>query len=202
MLVNDKLSLPSVMQDLSAEQQISLAERIVEGDREAENELVRYFSPRILAMLCARTRDREASRDLLHDVLITVLRALRNRQLRQLDRLAAFVQGITRNTAQSYARGRSLREQPLTEEPPAAASGDAVEESQRSELVRLALGELDSTDREILLRTLVEGQKSGLIARALGLDAVMVRQRKSRATRKVAEYVRKAVTKHRAEATE
>jgi DNA-directed RNA polymerase specialized sigma24 family protein len=56
------------MQDLSAEQQIGLAERVASGDREAENELVRYFSPRILAMLCARTRDREASRDLLHDV--------------------------------------------------------------------------------------------------------------------------------------
>jgi RNA polymerase sigma factor (sigma-70 family) len=202
MLVNDKLSLPFVMQDLSAEQQICLAERIVEGDREAENDLVRYFSPRILAMLCARTRDREASRDLLHDVLITVLRALRNRQLRQLDRLAAFIQGITRNTAQSYARGRPLREQPLAEEPPAAGSGDAVEESQRAELVRLALKELDPTDREILLRTLVEGQKSGLIARALGLDSVVVRQRKSRATRKVAEFIRNAVTKHRAEATE
>jgi DNA-directed RNA polymerase specialized sigma24 family protein len=167
MLVNDKLSLPFVMQDLSAEQQISLAERIVQGYRDAENELVAYFSPRILAMLCARTRDREASRDLLHDVLITVLRALRKGQLRQLDRLAAFVQGITRNTAQSYARGRNLREQPLAEEPPAARRGDAVEESQRAELVRLALEELDSTDREILLRTLVEGQKSGLIARDL-----------------------------------
>jgi RNA polymerase sigma factor (sigma-70 family) len=202
MWVNDKLSLPSVMQDLSAEQQISLAERIVEGDREAENELVRYFSPRILAMLCARTRDREASRDLLHDVLITVLRALRNRQLRQFDRLAAFVQGITRNTAQSYARGRFLREQPLAEEPPAAGRGDAVEESQRAELVRMALEELEPMDREILLRTLVEGQKSGLIARALGMDSVVVRQRKSRATRKVAEYIRKAVTKHRSEATE
>jgi RNA polymerase sigma factor (sigma-70 family) len=202
MLVNDKLILPSGMQDLSAEQQINLAERIVEGDREAENELVRYFSPRILAMLCARTRDREASRDLLHDVLITVLRALRNGQLRQLDRLAAFVQGITRNTTQSYARGRTLREQPLAEEPPAAGSGDAVEESQRAELVRLALQELEPMDREILLRTLVEGQKSGLIARALGMDSAVVRQRKSRATRKVAEYIRNAVTKHRPEATE
>jgi len=202
MLVNDKLSLPFVMQDLSAEQQISLAERIVNGDREAENDLVRYFSPRILAMLCARTRDREASRDLLHDVLITVLRALRRGQLRQHDRLAAFVQGITRNTVQSFTRGRILREQPFAEEPAAAGHGDAVEESQRAELVRQALAELDSTDREILLRTLVEGQKSGFIAQALGLDSVVVRQRKSRATRKMAEYVRKAVTKHRAEATE
>jgi RNA polymerase sigma factor (sigma-70 family) len=200
--VNVKLSVTFVMQDLSAEQQIGLAERIVAGDREAENELVGYFSPRILAMLCARTRDREASRDLLHDVLITLLRALRKGQLRQLDRLAAFVQGIARNTAQSYSRGRAFREQPFADEPPAAHSGDAVEESQRAALVRQALEELEPTDREILLRTLVQGQKPGLIASALGLDSVVVRQRKSRATRKVAEYVRKAVTKRRSEATE
>ena len=69
------LSLPLGMLDLTSEQQIGLAERIVAGDRDAECELVRYFSPRILAMLCARTRDREVSRDLLHDVIITVLRA-------------------------------------------------------------------------------------------------------------------------------
>ena len=76
-----------------------------------------------------------------------------------------------------------------------------IEESQRSELVRRALLELDSTDREILMRTLVQGQKPGLIARTLGLDSVVVRQRKSRATRRVAEFVKKAVTKHSPEPT-
>jgi RNA polymerase sigma factor (sigma-70 family) len=133
--------------------------------------------------------------------LITLLRALRKGQLRQLDRLAAFVQGIARNTALSYSRGRTLREQALADELPAADSGDAIEESQRAALVRQALEELEPTDREILLRTLVQGQKPGLIASALGLDSVMVRQRKTRATRKMAEYVKKAVTKRRPEAT-
>ena len=189
------------MLDLTSEQQIGLAGRILAGDRDAENELVRYFSPRILAMLCARTRDREVSRDLLHDVLITVLRALRKGQLRQSDRLAAFIQGIARNTAQSYSRGRIFREQPLEDDPQAVETTDAIEESQRSELVRKALLELDSTDREILMRTLVQGQKPGLIARTLGLDSVVVRQRKSRATRRVAEFVKKAVTKHAPERT-
>ena len=64
------------MQDLSEDQQIGLAERILAGDRNAENELVRLFSPRVFAMLCARTRDREGSRDLLHDVLLSIRGAL------------------------------------------------------------------------------------------------------------------------------
>ena len=189
------------MLDLTSEQQIDLAERILAGDRDAESELVRYFSPRILAMLCARTRDREASRDLLHDVLITVIRALRKGQLRQLDRLAAFIQGTARNMAQSYARSSFTREQPLDDEPPAVQAQDTVEETQRGELVRRALLELHSTDREILMRTLVQGQKPGLIAQTLGMDSVVVRQRKSRATRRVAEFVRRAVTKQSSDTT-
>lgn len=180
------------MQDLSEEQQIGLAGRIRTGDTAAENEFVRLFSPRIFAMLCARTRDRESSRDLLHDVLIDVLRALRNGQLRDPSKLAAFVHGIARHAAQGHQRNRNSREQPIEVEPVARLAGDAIETSERRDLIRLALQELDSTDRDILIRTLVDDQKPGMIARALGLTSDVVRQRKSRATRKVAEFVKNA----------
>jgi RNA polymerase sigma factor (sigma-70 family) len=183
------------VQDLSEEQQIGLAERILAGDAAAESELVRLFSPRLFAMLCARTRDREASRDLLHDVLINVLRALRNGQLRDAGKLAAFVHGIARHAAQGHLRGKQFREQPIEDEPAARVAGDVIENSERRDLIRLALNELDSTDQDILIRTLVDCQKPGIIARALGLSSEVVRQRKLRATRKVAEFVRKAVTK-------
>jgi RNA polymerase sigma-70 factor (ECF subfamily) len=192
--VSDKLGLPVVdeVRDLSEEQQIGLAGRILAGDTAAESEFVRLFSPRIFAMLCARTRDRESSRDLLHDVLINVLRALRNGQLRDPGKLAAFVHGITRHAAQSHQRNRNSREQPIEVEPAARVAGDAVENSERRDLIRLALQELDSTDRDILIRTLVDDQKPGIIARALGLSSDVVRQRKTRATRKVAEFVKSA----------
>ena len=65
-----------------------LVERIRSGDGKAEEELVRYFSPRVFAMLMARTRDREASRDLLQDVLIAVLRSVREGALRDAERLS------------------------------------------------------------------------------------------------------------------
>lgn len=182
------------MPDLTEECQVSLAERVVAGDRDAENELVHLFSPRIFAMLCARTRDREASRDLLHDVLITVLGAVRNGQLRDPAKLASFVHGIARHLAQNHLRSRDTREQPMTEEPAAESAGDILEASERRDLIRQALGELDATDQDILIRTLVNGEKPGFIARALGLKSEVVRQRKSRATKRVAEFVRKAVT--------
>src|SRR5579862_4902891 len=94
------------MQDPSLERQIALAERTLAGDREAESELVRVFSPRVFALLCARTRDREASRDLLQDVFIALLSALRQGQLREADKLSAFVLGIARNIANSHLRAR------------------------------------------------------------------------------------------------
>jgi DNA-directed RNA polymerase specialized sigma24 family protein len=40
------------------------------------------------------------------------------------------------------------------------------------------------------MRTLVEGEKPGEIAQQLGLSSEVVRQRKSRAVKKVSEYIR------------
>jgi RNA polymerase sigma factor (sigma-70 family) len=177
--------------ELTGDQLVNLAERVYAGDRNAEDDLVQYFSPRIYIVLCARTRDREVSRDLLQDVLIAVLRALRQGQLRESSKLAAFILGIARNIAQSHLRdGRHSREEPLGREPAGPAFTDQLETSQREMQVQRALAGLDSTDREILRLTLVDGQKPGAIAEALGLSSDVVRQRKSRATKKVAEFVK------------
>jgi RNA polymerase sigma factor (sigma-70 family) len=181
------------MLDENAEQARGLAERISSGDPAAEAELVHLFSQRILALLCARTRDPEASRDLLQDVLIAALTALRKGQLREPDKLPAFVLSIARNVAQAYIRDRSreLHDQLLEEEIASRAGPDLLEIAERQALVRRALERLDQTDREILLRTLTEGEKPGVIAQALGLSPEVVRQRKSRAIKKVADFVTK-----------
>ena len=57
-------------------------------------------------------------------------------------------------------------------------------------MVRQALEQLDVTDQNILMRTLVGGEKPGEIAQRLGLSSEVVRQRKSRAVKKVSEYIR------------
>src|SRR6266481_1517706 len=125
-------SMHDLSRDLTGDQLVHLSERIVARDRDAEDELVQYFSPRIYVVLCARTRDREASRDLLQDVLIAVLRALRQGQLRESGKLAGFVLGIARNVAQSHLRdGRHSREEPLSQEPVGPALSDQLETSER-----------------------------------------------------------------------
>src|SRR5258706_4982309 len=140
--------MPDPSRELTGDQLVNLAERILAGDRYAEDDLLRYFSPRIYALLCARTRDREASRDLLQDALIATLRALRQGQLREPEKLAAFVLGIARNTAQSFIRsGIRKRETALTDRL-APSQPDALEDRERDGHVAKALAELDATDRQ------------------------------------------------------
>ena len=67
--------------------------------------------------------------------------------------------------------------------------GLSAAQAERNAQVRSALGTLPAMDRRILLMTLVQGMKPGAIARRLSLSDDVVRARKSRAIRKVKEYV-------------
>jgi RNA polymerase sigma-70 factor (ECF subfamily) len=177
---------------VSPHDQRSLATRIQEGDPSAEDELVRTYATRVLVMLIARTGDRDGARDLCQDVMIALLHALREGQLRDTDRLSAFVHGIARNTANNYVRTRGRRPG-LTELPESLATActdDPAESSQRRQFVNRALASVPATDRRILMLTLVDGLKPAEIAAQLGLNGEVVRARKSRALRKVIEYVK------------
>jgi RNA polymerase sigma factor (sigma-70 family) len=181
-----------VMNESSVDGHGKLVDRIRSGDGKAEEELVRYFSPRVFAMLMARTRDREASRDLLQDVLIAVLRSVRDGALRDAERLVPFVHGTARNLVNNYFRDK-VRE-PKTEELSDDCAGvvrhDMLEVDERERMVRQALSIMDETDRRIVLLTMVDGCKPGDIAGRLGLSSEVVRQRKSRAIKKIAEFVK------------
>ena len=82
---------------LTPEQQSSLAERIHGHEPSAEEEFVGLFSDRVRFLVLARTRDPEVARDLAQDVMLAVVNALRNGQLRDAERLTAFVYGTARN---------------------------------------------------------------------------------------------------------
>jgi RNA polymerase sigma factor (sigma-70 family) len=61
----------------------------------------------------------------------------------------------------------------------------------RQAQVQQGLLQLDPTDREILTRILADGQKLTAIARRLGMSPEAVRQRKSRALKKLAAFVKR-----------
>ncbi len=179
--------------DLGPQELAALAKRILQGDSSAEDELARLFSERVLMMTLVRVRDPEAARDLTQEAMLAVLRALRNGQVREPERLAGFVHGTALNLIHNYfrTRGQQPKQEPLPDELPSSNTIGSAEGDERISLVRQALKRLDSIDRRILLLTLVEGMKPGEIARELGLKPDLVRQRKCRAVRKVIEQMRR-----------
>jgi len=176
---------------LSSESQITLVERIAAGDPSAEEELARLFSDSVIVMATVRLRDREAARDVAQEVMIAVLSALRAGQLREPDRLAAFVYGVARNLIHRCIRTRRLRalEEPLAPEHAVIDPPDIADMRQQLALVREALGRLDEVDRRILMLSFVSGLKPGEIGERLGCAAEWVRTRKSRAYRKMRAIV-------------
>jgi RNA polymerase sigma factor (sigma-70 family) len=181
-----------------------LVARIRAGNTEAEDCLVSAYSRGIFLIAVARTRDREAARDLTQEVLIAVLKALREGQLRSPDKLAAFIQGVTRNVVNNYLRESARHPEEQFERAEAIIPvnvEDELEAAERQRLLRKELQTLDRVDQQILLLSLVEGQSMSEIAERLNMSHDAVRARKSRAVKKIAKKFAVAVTAAPADTT-
>jgi RNA polymerase sigma-70 factor (ECF subfamily) len=168
-----------------------LPNRIRGGDRLAESELAARFRERVYVMALARTRDREAALEIAQDVMVAVLVALRDGRLRKSESLASFVFSTARHHVGSHLRSavrdRSAPPQPTRN--PNPSPEEQMEANERLDLIRRALKELGPADREILILTLVEGLTPREIAFRLDVDPDVVRQRKSRAKRRIMEMI-------------
>lgn len=169
----------------------SLIARIVEGDVEAEAALVEHFVPRVRAMAVARTRNPDLARDLTQETLMAVLKAARKGQVKDADRIGAFVRGVARNLINNHLRRqRDHPEAQLDEDEYGDVVGTFVvtddhAAEERSRLLGRALEALSAPDRQVLLLTLVDGLKPGEIAARTGVSSEVVRARKSRALKRV-----------------
>jgi RNA polymerase sigma-70 factor (ECF subfamily) len=165
----------------------SLAERIQGGDVSAEEELGRLYGRGLVAIARMRTGDAEAARDLSQQILIEALKALRGGELREPDKLAAFIQGIARNLINNFLRTRVRRaECPL--DAVELNTGDPIQEQELAERQRLVQAEISSfsaIDQQILFWSLVDGRPLAEIATNLNISHDAVRTRKSRAIRKL-----------------
>jgi len=176
----------------TVEESERLVKAIASGDREAEQRLVSLYLPKVKLVLKARTRNAEFASDLLQDVMMEAICALRSGQLREPAKLPAFILGIARNLLNNHFRG--MARQPASLESPDEVldltdATEAIAVQQEHDLVRSAISALNPTDQSILQMTLAEGLKPGVIAERLGLNPDMVRQRKLRATRKLVDFV-------------
>lgn len=169
-----------------------LADRVRQGDTDAEEELVRCYGPRLLRLLRLWTRDDDAAREILNDSLFTVVRALRDGRVREPRFLASFIWGTARNLTRTFRRARGRR--PVHEElvPESAAYDPRLEldEADRRAQMRDAIARLEPTDRAILEMALVGKENLAEIGERLGLSHDAARARKSRALKRLAEQMR------------
>ena len=164
-----------------------LCARIREGDRDAESEFVVRFQRRIRVFLAGRTRDRQLAEEVNQDVMMALLCALRDGRVREPEMLSSFVYGVARNHLNDHLRKRAREKVgSLPEGLDVPAPPVDHEEQQRYQTAEREIAKLDQDDRTILTMTLVDGLKPGEIASSLRLTSEVVRQRKSRALKKLA----------------
>ena len=138
------------------------------------------------AFLGGRTRDRQLAEEVFQEIMIAALCALREGRIREPETLTSFVYGVARNQFLEHLRRRAQDKlDPLPEGTDFAAPLLNHEEQERYQTAEREIAKLDPDDRRILSMTLVDGLKPGEIAATMQLSSEVVRQRKSRALKKL-----------------
>jgi RNA polymerase sigma-70 factor (ECF subfamily) len=161
----------------------SIEVRIAAGDPSAEDELIAYFAPRIRAFVASRAAGRDFGEEVVQDTMMALVCTLREGRLRESDSLAALAYGIARNKLADAIR-KKMRDRTV----PFPKGFDIAAQDQSSELVSAAQMEIETlepVDRRILSMTLIDGYKPAEVAAAIGISSEAVRQRKSRALKKL-----------------
>jgi len=152
------------------------------GDREAEAELCRRMAPRVLLYGLRHLRDRHAAEDLVQQVLMQTLLALREGRLQEMEKLASFVLGMCRVTVMDQRRNTTRRamllEQFGGDVPMAAhAPGPRLD---HEKLARCVQG-LKERERAAVVMSFYDEQTGADVAHFLGVSEVNVRVIRHRA---------------------
>jgi RNA polymerase sigma factor (sigma-70 family) len=167
-----------------------LALRVEVGDVAAEDELFRLFEPRVRAFGVVNSGDAYLAEELVQEVLWAVIRALRKGQVRRTDQLPSFVFGTARNVLNDRVRLRAREKLDQLSSHSEIAQPRAEQYAfERKLAAEQAIRTLEPHERIVLLLSMVDGLEPGEIAARLGISAESVRQRKSRAIRKLTELL-------------
>ena len=162
-----------------------LAPRIAAGDREAEAEMCRRMGPRIRLYGLRHLRSPPAADDLVQQVLLKIIEALRAARLREPDKLAQFVLGTCRMTVLELRRSSYRQEELL-----ATFGGDLVPDPppmprlDDRQLARCVQA-LKERERSVVVMTFYDEQTAGETARFLGMSEANIRVIRHRALRQL-----------------
>ena len=174
----------------SEEMYESLALRIRAMESAAEEEFVVLFQRRIRGFAVTNGGDAALAEELSQDVLWAVIRSLREGKVQQPAQLPAFVWGTARNLLSDRIRSRSREKlTPLLEGMDMPRPALEQHEFERQRAAEQAIGTLEPHERGVLLLSLVDGLRADAIAAKIGITSEAVRQRKSRALKKLTEIL-------------
>jgi RNA polymerase sigma-70 factor, ECF subfamily len=162
-----------------------LAPRIADGDREAEAEMCRRIGPRIRLYGLRHLRSPSAADDLVQQVLVKVLQALRTARLQESDKLVHFVLGTCRLTVLELRRSSRRQEELLK-----MFGGDLVADSPTTpqlgdrQLARCVQA-LNERERSVIVMTFYDDQTAAETGRFLGISEANVRVIRHRALRQL-----------------
>jgi len=155
-------------------------------DPQAEAELFRRMAPRIRLYGLRHLRDEDASQDLVQQVVITTLEALRASRLHDPEKLASFVLGTCRMTVLNIRRGAQRRERLLGQfeaELPKSAQPAALHLDH--EKLAACVQALKERERTVVVMTFYDEQTAADLARLLGLSQANVRVIRHRAVQQL-----------------
>lgn len=169
---------------------------IVAGDPAAEARLFERYSQGVALVLDRRTGGRPEAEDLLQETFRLALEKLRAGELREPEKLPAFLAQIARFTAIEHYRKLGRRKTEADSEGLAAVADarrgplDALLDRERAELARQVIGELTTArDREVLLRFYVAEEEKERIEADLGLSSLQLNRVLHRARQRYKERV-------------
>lgn len=166
-------------------EEAELARRIAEAApgsaREAETALYRRFAPRVRRYGLKHLRDEQAASDLMQQVLLVTIEALRAGKLRDPERIGSFVFGTCRMVVLELRRGGARRERLLMQYADDVPMADAsIAPRLDHERVARCLDGLSERERAVLLMTFYEEKPAAEVGGLLNLSEGNVRVIRSR----------------------
>jgi RNA polymerase sigma-70 factor (ECF subfamily) len=149
--------------------------------REAEAELYRCFAPRVRRYGLRHLRDEQAASDLMQQVLLVTIEALRAGKLRDPERIGSFVFGTCRMVVLELRRGGARRERLLLQYADDVPMADAS--------IAPRLDQLAERERAVLLMTFYEEKSAAEAGGALKLSEGNVRVIRSRGLERLRDCV-------------
>jgi RNA polymerase sigma-70 factor (ECF subfamily) len=146
-----------------------LVRAVLGGERAAYAALYDRHAPLIRAICHDATRDLNHAQDLAQEVFLKAGRSLG--ELREPDRFAAWLVGITRNQCRDWIRRQARDRHEFTDSVPDRAAGESAEnDCDRTDELLQAMATLPQRDQLALHAFYLQGESAETIRGLLGLS--------------------------------